>query len=71
MSGPTGKPVILENKIPKTQLKIPKSAEINVYCRIFWLIILEAAAGIITNAPISKEPTTFTPKATIIEMAKR
>ncbi len=69
--GPAGNWVILEKTIPKIQLKIPKAAATNAYWRIFELIILEAAAGTITKAPTNKEPTTFTPNATINEIAKR
>ena len=71
ISGPTANLITPESKIPKTQLKTPNKPDQKIYCRIFELINREAAAGIITKAPINKEPTTFTPRATITEITKR
>ena len=65
IKGPAGSPVSLKSKLPKRQLKMPKTALPREYSFKFLLRFLAVAAGMITKAPTKREPTIFTPRATI------
>ena len=65
INGPAGRLVILKSKLPKKQLKIPRTMLPKEYSFKFLLKFLAVAAGMITKAPTKREPTIFTPKATI------
>ena len=65
IKGPAGSPVSLKRKVPKKQLKMPRTTLPKEYSFKFLLRFLDVAAGMITSAPTKREPTIFTPKATI------
>jgi len=65
IKGPAGSPVSLKSKLPKRQLKMPKTALPKEYSFKFLLRFLAVAAGMITKAPTKREPTIFTPRSTI------
>ena len=64
--GPAGSANALKSKMPKTQEIAPIIKDPKEYWNKLEAIFRAAAAGVITKAPIKREPVTFMPKATIM-----
>lgn len=62
--GPAGNANALKSKIPKTQEITPITKAPKEYWNKLEATFRAAAAGVITKAPIKREPVTFIPKAT-------
>ena len=69
--GPAGRLVNWNRRMPIIGDRKPKRHPRMEYSTKFLLKFLLVAAGIATSAAVSKPPTTFTPRATIIAMLRR